>query len=198
VDPWAYCGCWILKDTRIAPKKACPKGVQTFIRFYYHGPEDYILDHGGPFTSATLTPEELEIVLAAAKGCHIRFQLGNCYYNAQHLALYDPTGTLQYVEGVAIGLGAFPTLHGWVTIHNKVVDLTWRVFTSSRKGSFRDRVLGEIPSGWAYNGVVFQSDWIRARWAKYGSAYSFLDDIYHGFPIFQEPRLRRWEEIRVT
>lgn len=166
-----------------------PKG------FHYHGPEDYTLDHGGGFVSAELTADEHAIVMGAVAACHIRFQTGECFYNAQHLALFDPTGTLKYVEGMAIGLSNFPVLHGWVTINNKVVDLTWRVHTSKRKGRFRDRVMGDIPDGWAYNGVVFESDWIRARWAQYGVAYSFLDDMYHGFPIFQEPRLRTWTEI---
>ncbi len=170
-------------------------GIKLPEGFHYHGPEDYTLDHGGPFTSLELTVDEVALVMNAATACHIRFQMGDCFYNAQHLALYDPTGTLKYVEGMAIGMSNFPVLHGWVTLHNKVVDLTWRVFTSKRKGRFRDRVLGEIPEGWAYNGVVFESEWIRARWSQYGVAYSFLDDMYHGFPIFQEPRLRTWAEI---
>lgn len=166
-----------------------PKG------FHYHGPEDYTLDHGNGFSSSDLNQNELDTVMHAVTACHIRFRPGECFYNAQKLALSDPSNTLKYVEGMAIGLSNFPVLHGWVTINNKVVDLTWRVFTSKRKGRFRDRVIGDIPEGWAYHGVVFKSDWIRARWAQYGQAYSFLDDMYHGFPIFQEPRLRTWAEI---
>lgn len=163
--------------------------------FHYYGPEDYVLDHGGPFESGVLTSDELALVMDAIQGSHIRFQRGHCFYNAQKLVLADTTKTLKYVEGMAIGVGAFPTLHGWATINGKVIDLTWQQHTSKRKGRFRDRVLGEIPDGWAYHGVTFESDWVLARWAHYGASFSFLDDYYHGYPLFQEPRLRRWEDI---
>ena len=170
--------------------KNIPKG------FHYYGPEDYVLDHGGHFASAPLTEDEMATVLAAAKACRMRFQVGQCFFNAQHLALYDTTGTLRYVEGLAMGLSGFPVLHGWVTINNKVVDLTWRVIKPAKgKGVYRDRIVGIIPDGYAYHGVKFESEWIRARWDQYGMAYSFLDDGEHGFPIFQEPRLRTWTEI---
>lgn len=170
-------------------------GVHLPAGFHYHGPEDYVLDHGGAFSSTPLTDEERQHVLTVADEVRGRFQLRECFYNAQRLALADTTRKLQYVEGMARGLSMFPVLHGWVTINNKVVDLTWRVHTSKRKERFRDRILGEIPEGWAYNGVKFDTDWIYARWAQYGMSYSFLDDMYHGFPIFQEPRIRKWEEI---
>lgn len=163
--------------------------------FHYYGPEDYVLDHGNPFVSAPLTLEEQELLWAAIESARMRFPIGHCFHNAQKLVLSDKTGTLRYVEGLAMGLSAFPVLHGWVSIHNKVVDLTWRKHTSIRKGRFRDRVLGEIPPIWAYNGVSFDPDSVCARWFQYGASFPFLDDIYHGFPIFQEPRLRPLADI---
>ena len=163
--------------------------------FHYHGPEDYVLDHGDPFTSQALTPEELALVMAATDNAGIRFQLRWCFYNAQKLVLSDTTYTLQYCEGLAIGMSGLPVLHGWATLNGKVIDLTWRQHTTKRQGRLRDRVFGEIPPYWAYTGVQFNADSIEARWALYGSACSILDDFEHGFPIFQEPRLRNLTDI---
>ena len=170
-------------------------GFQVPVGFHYFGPEDYVLDHGGPFDSAPLTPEELAVVNGAIDACRSQFRIKQCFYNAQRLALADSTRTLLYTEGLAMGLSTFPCLHGWVTINNKVVDLTWRMHTSKRQGRLRDRVFGELPEGWAYNGVKFDTEWVAARWKQYGMSYSYLDDMEHGFPIFQEPRLRKWEEL---
>jgi len=166
-----------------------PKG------FYYYGPEDYVLDHGNPLASHPLTHEERDIVFSAVEASGSRFKIQECFHNAQKVALADSTGTLRYCEGLAMGLSHWPVLHGWVAINGKVVDLTWRWHTPLRKGRLRDRVFGDIPDGWAYHGVTFDTDSVMARWARYGVSFSFLDDFAHGFPIFQEPRIRSWEEI---
>lgn len=163
--------------------------------FNYLGAEDFVLDRGTPHAASKLTRKEREILLHAVDHCPMRqFQEGHCYYNAQMLAMVDPTHTLLYCEGLALGIMPFPTLHGWVLLNGKVVDLTWRKATRAR-GRFGDRVLGEIPEGWAYYGVTFDTDTVRVRMLRIGATGSFLEDIANGFPLFQEPRLRPVEEL---
>ncbi len=160
-----------------------PKG------FSYLGGEDYVLDRGSRFRSEAFSNEEKTFLLNVLRHCPLkRFPLGHCFHNAQIVVASDKSNTLQYCEGWAMGLTGLPTLHGWVLLEGKVLDLTWRVAQRAR-GFLGDRVWGVIPVGWAYYGTTFSTSSVLTRVALLGAANSFLDDVAHGFPLFQEPRL---------
>lgn len=155
----------------------------------YQGGEDYVLDRGSLFPSCALTNKEKTIIQTALNACPVkRFSLGHCYFNAQILVAHDPSGELHYCEGFAMGLTGHPTLHGWIGINGKVLDITWRV-PNRGKGKFRDRVWGLLPEGWAYYGASFGNEMLLARIGRIRATGSFLDDVAHGFPLFREPRL---------
>ena len=158
--------------------------------YHYQGAEDYILDRGSIYHSASLTADERKVVQDAIAACPSkRFRMGHCYYNAQILVAYDRTGQLQYCEGVASGWTRVPLLHGWVVINGKVVDLTWRTPKPLQRGILKDRIWGVFPDKWAYYGVTFDTESLMARMWRIKATGSLLDDIAHGFPLFQEPRL---------
>ena len=164
--------------------------------YNYVGAEDYLLDRGSPFESEALTDEELLVVHEAVANTSIkRFQIGHCFYNAQMLAAMDTTNQLTYYEGYALGAVPLPVLHGWVIIHDKVVDLTWRTMRRRKGGTFKDRVLGVFPDGWAYYGAQFNSETVRARILRLKATASFLEDYADDFALFQEPRLRTVGEL---
>jgi hypothetical protein len=164
--------------------------------FHYLGGEDYVLDRGSPYESAPLTPAETKAVLRAVRSCpERRFQLGHCYHNAQLLATFDPAGLLTYCEGWATGVCGLPTLHAWVELHGKVVDMTWQTTSPNHKGGWRTRIFGAIPEDWAYYGVSFDTESIKARMLRIKATGPLLDDVAYGFPLFQEPRLRPVQEL---
>ena len=146
-----------------------PKG------FAYASNEAYVLARGTVFESAALTEDEQRIVSAAMLHTVDRsFLKKQCYYNSQLLAIADATGTLKYVEGYAAG-GIIPLPHGWCTINNKVVDVTWRHETKP--------IFGKFPAEWGYIGVVFDdTDALFAKIARTGVVQSQLDDFENGFP----------------
>jgi hypothetical protein len=163
--------------------------------FNYSGGEDFVLDRGVPLDSEPLTDKERDLVLGAARRYGHRFQQGYCFHNAQMLVLHDHTGTLQYCEGYALGTVPLALLHGWVLINDKVVDLTWRTVSRRGKGTFRDRVLGVLPPGFAYYGVRFSRESIDIRVTRMGATASILDDLTNEFAIFREPRIRELDDI---
>lgn len=166
-----------------------PRGYQ------YLGGEDYVLDRGNAYESAPLDESEQALLATAIARCSIRqFPLRYCYHNAQLLTAADPTGILRYCEGWALGFAGIPTLHGWVSVHGKVIDLTWRI-PKRRPGRLGDRVMGVIPHGWGYYGVAFDGDTVVSRLIRLRATGSFLDDVADGFPLFQEPRLRSVQEV---
>lgn len=157
--------------------------------YHYQGGEDYVLERGGLATSQALTAEEKALVVRVMEQCpEKRFPVGHCYRNAQVLVACDKSETLHYCEGWAMGLVGIPTLHGWVSINDKVVDLTWRTVKPGR-GRMGNRVWGVIPPGWAYYGALFPNNAVRSRIIRLKSTGPFLDDVEHGFPLFKEPRL---------
>jgi hypothetical protein len=161
-----------------------PKG------YHYFGTDDYILDRGDPFDSAPLSEKEKEIILTAIDTRKQHFPQGQCFYNAQMLALADMTSTIQYCEGWASGPVCIPIFHAWNLINGKVVDLTWRT-KARHNGRLSNRVFGKIPEDWAYYGVPFSLDAVRHSCLRDGSAHSLLDDWENKFPFFRQRRRRK-------
>jgi len=182
---------YLIENTRLRVHLGLlPKG------YNYVGAEDYLLDRGSPFESESLTEAELKVVQEAVAVTGIkRFQIGQCFYNAQMLAAMDASKQLLYYEGYAQGTVPLPVLHGWVAINDKVVDLTWRTMQRRKTGVFKDRVLGSFPEGWAYYGAQFSSETVRTRILRMKATSSFLEDYSNDFALFQEPRLRSITEL---
>lgn len=155
--------------------------------YNYAGMEDYVLDRAVKPISAPLTEREYKILFAAVDNFGKRFQLKQCFYNAQMLLVCDHTGLIEYHEGFARGL-TIPVHHGWASINGKVIDLTWHLKEPRKKGRLRNRVLGEIPEGWEYVGVAFPRDRVIKRIYATEMAGSLIDDYENGWPCLREPR----------
>jgi len=155
----------------------------------YSGMYDYVLDRGRVFDSATaLTADEVDVVRVAAEeaeamhGC--AFQTRDCFWNAQVLAMSDPTETVRYCEGFAQG-HVFPVHHAWATIGGKVVDLTWRrVSLGDEPDAYHEpddaldrRIVGVAPEGFVYFGCDDYpgSEEMQRRMDEHEVCWSFLD-----------------------
>lgn len=164
--------------------------------YNYHGAEDYILDRGHQFESKRLTDKERLQLFAAVDNWGRRFQLGQCFYNAQMLLFYDQAEVLRYYEGFAAGPAGMPVLHAWLSIgSHKVVDLTWRRQRYKRTGRLPNRVIGAIPKGWAYYGVEIPRRTIIERILDTEMSQSHLEDWKQGFPLFRQERIRPVKEL---
>tara|TARA_R110002126_G_scaffold266585_1_gene409797 strand:- start:61 stop:648 length:588 start_codon:yes stop_codon:yes gene_type:complete len=145
--------------------------------FNYHSSADFVLDRGVDMVSSALTDEELKYVLSVIDASPVgRFQQKQCYYNAQCVVLSDQEGLLKYQEGIAHGRGFLPVNHGWFTINDKVIDLTWRTEKPNHKGRLRDRVFGVIPDEWVYRGVHFDKHLLIQRMLDTKALGTVIDD----------------------
>ncbi|UCC74968.1 MAG: GNAT family N-acetyltransferase [Gemmatimonadota bacterium] len=152
-----------------------------------YGPHGYVAAKGKTYRSAKLTDDERAHLFSILDQRCRRFQLGACYYNAMITALDDPTEQLKYVEGYAIRDGIpMPIHHGWLTINNKVVDLTWRLRTPRRRGRLRNRMIGEFVEGLQYVGVEFPTSQVRRYVVETGVGDSIIDDWRRGWPLFKK------------
>lgn len=142
---------------------------------------DWMLKYGTFFVPQALTDEERAYVLKIAKKTCSSFELGECYYNAQLMALADKTERIKYVEGLATKF--IPMLHGWNTINGKVIDLTWREEKNAEKIWLDNRVWGEF--AWEYVGVEFPRSYVRRIHLRDHYAKSLLDDPVNDYPILK-------------
>lgn len=146
--------------------------------------EDYVSNNGVAFTSEPLTEDESQVVFDAIDASRMRFQIKECFYNAQLLVLNDSSDQLIYHEGYGYS-GIFPVLHGWATINNKVIDLTWRV-TPFKRRRMQDRVLGEFPQPYEYFGVPFANKTsLRLIVLQRGAAGTLIDDWENHWPLLR-------------
>ena len=158
----------------------------------YAGIQDYVLNEGALYRSEALDEEELAIVMAAAKLADERdgwgFEPKQCFSNAARLVFADESLELVYCEGVAQG-SVMPVDHAWVTINDKVVDLTWRTLDGEgprglpKDHPFHDRIVGWIPDGRAYMGVGFDSIYLQKRVSATKTFLSLIDDYQAGWPL---------------
>lgn len=107
--------------------------------YKYQSVEALVLAEGHEFTNREpFTPEERGDIMRLLEVMRRpRFKIGECFYNAWMLAEAAEGGLtgdppfwrlwipgMQYVEGFAVNT-SIPVLHAWVTLHGKVLDLTW-------------------------------------------------------------------------
>ena len=151
--------------------------------------ERYVLRQGRPFLSAKLTEAERRVVKAAIDFYRVRrdrFRAQERYMNSQEVLFDEESQKLVYVEGFAWTHALIPTLHGWLAINDKVIDVTLPP-TTRREASRREprQVLGEF-EGRSYFGVPFDKTYIAERKLATRGFGSLLDDIAHGYPLLRQ------------
>lgn len=142
------------------------------------GPMHFVLERGRKYESAKLTEDEAAqlqsaIECATAMGVDVR-EFKQCYANAQRLVQMCPEGVLTYCEGYAVGRAAIPVMHGWVTLNDKVIDLTWRPETR-----------GVIEDGLEYFGVEFPAEVVVRKWLATEMAGTLIDDFDARWPMLK-------------
>lgn len=147
----------------------------------YLGMEDYLMQHGHQFDPEPLTKEEMGLVKKATQ-IH-ECQQRECFYNCQMIAQCCPD--FIYCEGVAVSI--IPTHHAWLSLHGKVVDLTWRTDEKAPRKILPDRNLGTFKAPFLYFGIeIPNANWLRWWKAHRDCAVPVLDDWEKGWPIFQK------------
>lgn len=80
---------------------------------------------------------------------------------------------------------ALVTLHGWLLLNGKVLDVTWCLQKSIGRGPYPMVVFGRWNDVRAYFGVTFSrdvvTDFVRSRRAM----GSLIDDVRGGFPLLK-------------
>lgn len=170
---------------RVAASAGGPK------RATYSSLEDYVLDRGRSYQSAT--PDEGALVEVLREADRLDPQPQRCFYNAQLLVGFCDDDRIRYCEGYAQGDAVIPVYHGWIVIGDAVVDLTWRPMAvewrERRSGErYADRVVGTLPPGWAYYGVEFDAETVRRHVSKRSLSCPIIDDWRDGWPELHKPR----------
>jgi hypothetical protein len=135
----------------------------------------YFLKNGKTYESAKFTNQELAIVKYELQNHKTLYKKKQCFYNAQQMAQKTEC---QYAEGFLMS-GIFPIAHAWNTLNGKVIDFTMHHANDGKP------ILGEIPAGWEYFGVDFQTDMIIKLWSETGIAGSIVDNYTQDFPLLK-------------
>ena len=139
----------------------------------------YINRNGREFTSAPLTPEELETISRIDfRDCRPR----DCYRNCQMAAitLPVPEGTvLRYVEGFFARQWSIGIDHAWLSLNGKLIDPTLR-------DELGRPILGIIPEGHQYIGVEIPT-LMCTHIIQHRKHIPLLDDYECGRPLLTMP-----------
>jgi hypothetical protein len=146
-------------------------------KYYYSGPEDFLLQHGKHFGSQSLTKEESDY-LKTLYGMTKRYKMKQCFYNAQSLAQIS-NGKIKYVEGY-LHSGIIPIEHTWNVLNGKVLD-----FTMSHANNGKP-ILGIIPVGWDYFGIDLPTKMITQYWNKHKRSDAMIGNWMEDYPILKE------------
>lgn len=155
----------------------------------YASMERFVLDQGRPYLPAKLTVEERSVVADAVEGyriLHERFLHRQCFSNSQWLVFCDLTTRMVYVEGYAWSAKHYlvPTLHGWVAINGKVIDVTLPQETEGVLPPEPEQAHGEF-DGRAYYGVPFLRSYISRRARVTGGRGTLIDDWENQYPLLR-------------
>ena len=147
-----------------------PKG------YYYPSTDHLLADAGRFYKPSALTEDEKEYVMECIDMLGFTPAKKQCFYNAQMLMLSDLENRLEYCEGY--GLTIIPLLHAWVTINNKVIDVTW----THHNGKY---VLGKFGQDRGYMGLNIAKSDIKKTLFKKEKAISFIDNWEDRFPLLK-------------
>tara|TARA_X000001036_G_C20262778_1_gene636902 strand:- start:19 stop:582 length:564 start_codon:yes stop_codon:yes gene_type:complete len=155
--------------------------------------EQYVLDRGIQMASSEPLTDEQYAYLRTITGA-IECLPKQCFYNAQMMALtdsYNETQRVKYHEGYVF-TGIMPILHAWVTLDDKIVDVTLSTNPDSTQRFFdgetpqedlMDRVLGVIPDGWEYMGVPMDGEYVVGFMLEKMESRSLIDNWQDGWPL---------------
>ncbi|WP_242084977.1 MULTISPECIES: hypothetical protein [Aestuariivivens] len=144
---------------------------------YYKSMFEFVLKEGKTFESEELNEEEMKIVKEALKRSR-NTTMGDCFYNAQTLAMRDESNNIQYFEGYTLSKDiAYPYSHGFNVINNKIVDITHTI-----NGK---HIFGDLKNSKAYMGVEFDKSLSFKRILSGKNCISFIDNWQEGFPILK-------------
>lgn len=148
--------------------------------FKYYSLEDYVLNNAKFYRSQPLTSDELKIVFRAVG--RRKFLPKQCFYNSMILSSRD----LTYVEGYTFDVKIpLPILHAWVTVNNKVIDVTLRCY--SKKGKLGYATLGEFDENErSYFGVAFTLSDVLKYTTETHQGGSLIDDWMRGYPLLRK------------
>jgi len=142
--------------------------------FYYGSAADLVLQKGHePQINKGLSEEQIEYITSVIEDSLIAQEgakVGMCYHNVFALILADYQDRMEFVEGYACTSNGIVFRHAWVELDGGyIVDITWsnteqkmeeRISSEDAQTSvdISDRVLGEIPNGYHYLGVIIPKD----------------------------------------
>lgn len=147
---------------------------------YYNGIFDFLIREGRLFKSEALTEDEKTAVnklmerIISTSGTPKHKQ---CYYNAQTALFCDYDKLFRYSEGYAMSDVGLALPHGFLTINEKVVDLTWR----DKDGNF---YVGETTN--EYFGVRFDSEDILRAMLDTEMAQSHIECYWNNGLLFKQ------------
>ena len=158
--------------------------------------EEYVLDKGAEMTSSEPLTEDQYKYLKMITGA-IECLPKQCFHNAQMMTLadsYHETPRVKYHEGY-VWTGFMPILHAWITLDEKIVDVTLSTDPESTERflagdspqeDLLDRVLGVIPEGWEYFGVPMETDYVVSTMMKNMESRSLIDNWQDGWPLLSK------------
>ena len=162
--------------------------------------EGYVLEKGLAMASSQPLTDDQYNYLGVITGM-IECLPKQCFHNAQMMTLADSYRVRQrvkYHEGYVFK-NISPVLHAWVTLDDKIVDVTLSTDPESAQRFFagespqedlRDRVLGVIPEGWEYLGVPMETDYVVSTMMKNQESRSLIDNWQDGWPLLQKNNLQ--------
>lgn len=157
--------------------------------------EQYVLDKGTQMTSSEPLTEDQYLYLKMITGT-IECLPKQCFHNAQMMTLtdsYNETQRVKYHEGY-VWTRFMPILHAWITLDDKIVDVTLSTDPLSTQRFFDgeppqedllDRVLGVIPEGWEYIGVPMESEYVVGIMLENMESRSLIDNWQDGWPLLK-------------
>jgi hypothetical protein len=104
---------------------------------------------------------------------------------------YNETPRVKYHEGYVF-TGIMPILHAWITLDDKIVDVTLSTDPESTQRFFdgespqedlMDRVLGVIPDEWEYIGVPMENRYVIDTMLANMESRSLIDNWQDGWPL---------------
>ena len=158
--------------------------------------EEYVLGKGTEMTSSETLTQEQYLYLKMITGM-IECLPKQCFHNAQMMTLADSYRVHQrvkYHEGY-VWTGFMPILHAWITLDDKIVDVTLSTDPESTQrflagdspqGDLLDRVLGVIPDEWEYLGVPMESEYVVSTMMKNQESRSLIDNWQDGWPLLSK------------
>jgi hypothetical protein len=156
------------------------KGNARSKDLFYNGQYDFLLREGRLFKSEKLTKEEQSAVDSLFKrfiDSHGTPEYKQCFYNAQIALHFDCDNVFRYSEGYAMSSVGLPMAHGFLTINEKVVDLTWR----NEEGEF---FVGETAV--EYFGVRFDTQDILQAMLDTEMAQSHIECYWNKGLLFRQ------------